>query len=221
MFHRAKLHPSWALVLATSSGSFQMRRCLGVIVFCELRMTVRSCLLASTPSANLMSDGSEPHCMMMSDSPMPFHIFTAHISANTTPAPFDSTTLEMPYPKDSCTCSEPSVRLLPRYPSRSGSRTERLAVRYPPQRFRFVCVVIIVLCPWRMKYVMTGKECTWAHVSLAPIRKAQSPIQPFRFRPRWAAPPHQLSFVDSCRDPSSRTHPIWWSISWHAWVSIL
>ena len=47
-----------------------------------------------------MSDGSGSHCRMMSESPRKFSIFTAHVTANVSVAPFVSTTVDLPYPND-------------------------------------------------------------------------------------------------------------------------
>ena len=61
-------------------------------------MTVLTILLDLTLSAHFMSDGSGPHCRMMSESPRKFNIFTTHIVANVSVGPFVSTTVDMPYP---------------------------------------------------------------------------------------------------------------------------
>ena len=61
-------------------------------------MTVLSVLLDLTLSPHFMSDGSESHCKMMSESPRKFNIFTAHIVAYMSVGPFVSTTVDMPYP---------------------------------------------------------------------------------------------------------------------------
>ena len=59
-------------------------------------MTVRSTL-----SAHLMSDGSGSHCKNMSESPRQFNIFTLHVTAKVSVAPFISTTVDVPYPNGS------------------------------------------------------------------------------------------------------------------------
>ena len=61
-------------------------------------MTVRSIRLDLTLSAHFMSNGSGSHCRMMSDNPMKFNIYTAHIVANMSVGHFVSTTVDMPYP---------------------------------------------------------------------------------------------------------------------------
>ena len=47
-----------------------------------------------------MSDGSGSHCKMMSESPTQFNIFTLHVTANVSVAPFVSTIVDVPYPND-------------------------------------------------------------------------------------------------------------------------
>ena len=60
-------------------------------------MTVFSVFLDLTLSAHFMSDDSERHCRMMSESPRKFSVFTAYIVANMFVGLFVSTTLEMLY----------------------------------------------------------------------------------------------------------------------------
>ena len=81
------LPASCALVLATVSDSFQ-----------QLRMTARSWRLDFTLSAHLMSDGPGSHCKMIFESPRQLDIFTSHVSANVSVAPFVSTSVVVPYP---------------------------------------------------------------------------------------------------------------------------
>ena len=61
-------------------------------------MTVRSGRFDFAPSAHIMSDGSGSHCKMLSESPRPLRIFTTHVIANVSVAPFVSTTVDVPYP---------------------------------------------------------------------------------------------------------------------------
>ena len=51
-------------------------------------------------SAHFMSDVSGSHCKMVSESPGQFNIFTLHVTANVSVAPFVSTTVDDPYPND-------------------------------------------------------------------------------------------------------------------------
>ena len=53
-------------------------------------MTVRFSVLDFTLSAHLMSDGSGPHCKIMSGSRRQLNMFTPHITAN----------MSVPYPND-------------------------------------------------------------------------------------------------------------------------
>ena len=63
-------------------------------------MTVRSWRVDFTLSARFMSGGSGSHRKMMSESPRQFNIFTLHITANLSVAPFVSTTVDVPYLND-------------------------------------------------------------------------------------------------------------------------
>ena len=45
-----------------------------------------------------MSDGSGSHCRIMSESPRQFNIFTLHVTANVSVAPFVSITVDVPHP---------------------------------------------------------------------------------------------------------------------------
>ena len=78
-----------------------------------------------------MSDGFGSQCKMMSESFRQFNIFPLHVTAHASVAPFDSTTVDVPYTNDFTTCSKLSVRrMLLQCPSEQSSHTEQWKVRY-------------------------------------------------------------------------------------------
>ena len=62
-------------------------------------MTVRSGRFDFAPSAHIVSDGSGSHCKMLSESTRQISIFTTHVIANVSVAPFVSNNSGCAVPK--------------------------------------------------------------------------------------------------------------------------
>ena len=94
-----------------------------------------------------MSDVSGSHCETMCERPRQINIFTLHVTANVSVAPFVSTTVDVPYPNDF------TYRLTTFSPSEAatsffnkGGHAEQWYVRCLRRYAQFFFVVQPVLC---------------------------------------------------------------------------